>query len=258
MESIDFSYAGQYSSDFGIYNVSLDSGMFEDQFSAPRTIIETKIRGNPKPYVHGVEYEPITLKLSFAFADTWDEAKIREVARWLCGQEYYKPLWFAENPTRLFYCMCVDESILVHNGLKQGYITLTMRCDSPYTYTPFFTKGELDFSTITAPTTFEFANSGDVVCKPEVWITKIGDGGSVSLVNLSNGSREFKFSSTSLQNNEMIYVDNEREYIETNVPNVYRYKDFNNNFLELVRGRNILQVNGKCKIMFRYQFKTLQ
>lgn len=254
MESIYFSYDGKYSSDYGIYNVSLDSGMYNESFLSSRSIIETKVRGNPKPYFQGIEYEPLTLELSFAFENTWDIKQIREVARWL-SQDYYKPLWFSEDPTRIFYCMTVDDSQLIHNGLKQGYITLTMRCDSPYTYSQILTKGWLDYSSNITYVDFEFINDGDVVLKPEMWIEKVGNG-DVSIVNRTYNNREFKF--TGLIDGETVYVDNEREYIETDVPNEYRYSNFNNKYLHLVRGVNILRLTGACKLNFRYQHKTLQ
>jgi phage-related protein len=254
MESISFCYDGKYSTNFGIYNVSLESGMHEEAFLAGRSIVEQKIRGNNTPYFQGIEYEPLTLSLSFAFENTWDDTLIRDVARWL-SPDYYKPLWFVENPSRIFYCMSVDEPKLIHNGLKQGYITLQMRCDSPYTYSPVLTKGWLNFSTITAPTTFEFVNDGDIALYPEMWIRKVGNG-DISIINQTDGNRLFQF--TSLIDNETVYIDNEGTYIETDVANTYRYGNFNNNYLKLVRGKNILQVTGKCHLNFRYQYRTLQ
>jgi predicted phage tail component-like protein len=254
MESISFCYDGKYSVNFGIYNVSLNNNMHEEQFFASRSIVEQKIRGNSKPYFQGVEYEPLTLSLSFAFEDTWNDALIRDVARWL-RQDYYKPLWFAEDPGRIFYCMCVDDSQLVHNGLKQGYITLKLRCDSPYTYSPVLTKGWLNFSTIIGPHAFEFVNDGDVDLKPELWIKKI-ETGPLTILNKTNGNETFNFST--LLDNETIYVDNETEYIETDLANTYRYGQFNNKYLKLVRGKNVLEITGRCNLNFRYQYRTLQ
>jgi predicted phage tail component-like protein len=254
MESIDFNYNGRYSSEFGIWNVTLSTGMYQEAFVASRSIKEIKVRGNNKPYFQGIEYEPLALKLSFAFQDTWDEEKIREVARWLM-QDYYKPLYFSDNPDRIFYCMPIEESQLVHNGLKQGYVELTMRCDSPYTYSPVYAPAIIDLSSNPSGTLYKFTNNGDVICKPEIWINKIG-AGDFRIVNTTNMNAEFKF--TALANNETVYIDNEREYIETDIANTYRYSNFNNGYLELVRGVNNLMIYGTAKINFRYQFKTLQ
>lgn len=252
MESVSFVYDGKYSSDYGLYNISLSNGMYEEVFTASRKIQEVTVRGNSKPYFQGFEYEPLEFELSFAFEDTWDDKKIREIARWLT-QDYYKPLWFSENPDRWFYCVSIEDATLVHNGLKQGYVKLKMRCDSPYSYTPVMTSPIYDFSTGTG--VIDFVNDGDTILKPEIWIQKIGNG-DVSIKNMTNKGTEFKF--TGLLDAETVYVNNEREYIETSLPSTYRYENFNNNYLELVYGKNRLEVTGECKINFRYQFKTMQ
>ncbi|MDH6674229.1 hypothetical protein M2277_004921 [Paenibacillus sp. LBL] len=101
----------------------------------------------------------------------------------------------------------------------------------------------------------QFENAGDYTLKPEMWITKVGNG-DISIVNMTDNNREFKF--TGLIDGETVYLHNEREYIETSLALVYRYDNFNDNFLELLRGINVLRVNGDAKIQFRYQFKTLQ
>lgn len=144
-EGIDFYYDGVRSVDMGLYNVKLDGGMFSETFVATRKINEISVRGNDKPYFQGVEREPLEFSLTFAFADTYDSAKIREVARWL-DQDYYKPFYTTDNPERIYYCILESSSELVHNGLKQGYITLKMRCDSPFSYSPEYVSDIYDFN----------------------------------------------------------------------------------------------------------------
>ncbi|QSF43556.1 phage tail family protein [Paenibacillus tianjinensis] len=100
-----------------------------------------------------------------------------------------------------------------------------------------------------------FNNKGDVKCKPEIWITKI-DSGDFSLINTSRINDEFKF--VNLVDQEVIYVNNEREDIQTSHAVTYRYKDFNDNYLNFPPGKNILRATGKAKIKFRYQFGLLQ
>lgn len=149
LEGIHFSYAGIKSSDMGLINVKIDGGMFEEPFLPTRQIEEIKVRGRDKPYFQEVRLEPLSFNLSFAFEYGYDEAKIREVARWLC-QSYYQPFYTIDNPDRIFYCMIEGDSSLIHNGLKQGYITLTMRCDSPYSYSPKYTKENVTFGSTKA------------------------------------------------------------------------------------------------------------
>jgi phage-related protein len=144
LEGVHFSYAGIKSSDMGLINVKIDGGMFEEPFLPTRQIEEVSVRGRDKPYFQEVRLEPLSFELSFAFEYGYDEKKIREVARWLC-QPYYQPFYTIDNPDRIFYCMVDGDSRLIHNGLKQGYITLTMRCDSPYSYSPKYTKENMVF-----------------------------------------------------------------------------------------------------------------
>lgn len=134
--SLYFEFAGKKSIDFGIINVNMSSGMQEETFVASREINETKIRGRDRPYFHGVKSDPLKIKVSFAFEDTFDTDKIREVARWLTDQTNYQPLIFSENNERIYYAMVVGDSTLIHNCLSQGYISLEFRCSDPYSYSP--------------------------------------------------------------------------------------------------------------------------
>lgn len=144
LEGVHFSYDGIKSVDMGLLNVRISGGMFEETFLPTRNILEHKTNGSSKPYFQDVTYEPLEFKLSFAFEYYYDEAKIREVARWL-NQKYYKEFYTVDNPNRIFYCMVEGDSSLVHNGLKQGYIELNFRCDSPYAYQPVVTKSNMKF-----------------------------------------------------------------------------------------------------------------
>lgn len=144
LEGVHFSYDGIKSVDMGLLNCKISGGMFEETFLPTRKINETKVRGNDKPYFQEVSYEPLEFKLSFAFEYYYDEKKIREVARWL-NQNYYKPFYTVDNPNRIFYCMVEGDSSLVHNGLKQGYLEINFRCDSPYAYQPVVIKEKMEF-----------------------------------------------------------------------------------------------------------------
>jgi Phage tail protein len=109
--------------------------------------------------------------------------------------------------------------------------------------------------TLTITPTYLFVNNGDMPCRPEIWIEKIGNG-DFSIINRTNNNQEFKF--VNILDRELLYIDCEREHIETDINMKYRYDNFNNQYLELVTGNNVLEFKGKFKVMFRYQFKTLQ
>lgn len=111
-----------------------------------------------------------------------------------------------------------------------------------------------DFKLTVTPTLL-FENKGDLPCKPEIWIYKIGNG-DLSIINRTNNNQEFKF--VNILDKETLYIDCEREHIETDINMKYRYDNFNNEYLELLTGENVLEFKGTFKFLIRYQFKTIQ
>lgn len=254
--SMYFSFDNIDSRSFGIANVNIGNGMLEEPFTASRSIKEIKIAGNPNPYFQSVEYEPLEFDVSFAFLNKFDRDKLREISRWLI-KDTYKELTFSDEPNRIFYAMFTGSSDLIHTGADEGYIKLHVRCNSPFSYSSIYTDSVIDLSSNSVGGAIvELENLGDEICKPEVSITKIGNG-NVSIFNISNNNQEFKF--TSLLNNEEIYVNNERQQIKSNLEDRYGYDNFNNNYIELLsKSINQLKIVGNCKVQFRYQFKFSQ
>jgi phage-related protein len=253
-EYIDFYYNGVSSMAMGIINVNVKGGLFEESFISSRNINETKVRGNEKPYFANIEREPLQFDLEFAFENPYDKDLIAEVAMWL-DQQYYRELYFTDNPDRRFFCMMISDSSLVHNGFGQGYISVKMRCDSAYSYSQEYLSQEIDFAVNTTNgTDYSFMNIGHVDLKPEMWIYKIGDG-DISITNKASG-RLFQF--TGLNAGETVYINNESGHIESDIIGLFRYDSFNDEYLYFEKGRNIISVKGNCKLQFRYRFKTIQ
>lgn len=253
-ESTYFIYDGKKSYEMGLYNVTTKNGMYEEIFLPSRSIIEQKIRGKPQRYFIGFEYEPIKFSLEFAFFKEYTSYSIREVARWLL-QDDYKPLMFNENLDRVFYGMFIDDSQLVHNGLKEGFLQLNFYCDSPFAYTPV--KEEIfDLSNNETSKFIQLENTGDLVTRPEIWITKTNGNGDIKIKNYTNSGKELIL--TGLQDQEEIYLDCKNEDIVSNLPNIYRFDNHNDNWLDLVFGKNTLEITGKCYIRFRFDAPLIQ
>lgn len=251
--SLHFTYDGISSEEMGLLNVNTKGGLYTEPFLASRSINEITVRGKRKPYFVDTIEEPLTFSFSFLFNEGYNTEKIRKVTRWL-KQSYYKPLIFSDSPERVFYCLCVDESQLIHNGLQQGYVELTMRCDAPHSYSPFYTSPIYDS---TVESIIEFQNNSDDILLPEISIEKINSAGDISIINLSNAGEEMTF--TDLGDTEQLYVDCENEYIETDAPMIYRYDNHNGYYLELLpQSINRLSLVGDFKIQFRYRYIILQ
>jgi len=82
-------------------------------------------------------------------------------------------------------------------------------------------------------------------------------------VNADFDSSTLLNGATGLIADENVYIDCEKEFIESDLSETYRYDAFNDNYLELILDEDNLNVNtlnikGKCKIKFKYQYKYLQ
>lgn len=248
-ESLYFTFNGRNSTDFGIINVSIGStGLYEESFMSSRSIVEQKVNGNPKPFLYRVDREPLTIPLSFYFEDTWNDELIDEICDWL-DVDYYQQLGFDQNFDRIFYAMPVNDTSLIHNGLKQGYLTLNMRCNSPYAYSRVLEDG-FDFTQNNGVNTFSIDNIGRLEIKPVIEISKVGDG-SITIRNFSKAYSDFIL--TDLLDGEVVTIDCEKKYIDSSIVES-RYDNFNQNYLSLPFGVNNLQVTGSCILVIRYQY----
>lgn len=202
--SLEFRYNGIDSSDMKLLNVTLSSGLAEEPFMANRELHKIIIKGRDNPYFQKVKPSPLTFSLNFAFSEPWNDSLINEIKSWL-AQDYYKPMVFSEDIEivndmevikKMYYCIMVSDSTILHNGLKEGYCKLKFECSSPYAYSPKH-QDVIDCSQNTnSGTSFTFNNLGNKVCYPKVTINKIGDGDNeqdISIINLSDKNKETRF-----------------------------------------------------------------
>ncbi len=249
-ESKYFSFAGRRSTEFGIYNINIGGGLLEEQLVSSKSIEEVYVRNNPKPYYVGITKEPKKFKLNFSFLEKQMSQEMEdEIVRWL-DVDFYQPLFFSENIDRVFYAMPVEGIDYIHNGIKQGYLSLTMRCDSDNSYSHEIVTPWYELTKETGNETITIPNKGHRSFKPEIWIKKTGNG-NITINNLSNGDSIFEMKN--LKDGEEIYIDCENEIINSSLPDIYRYDDFNNEYLEIVYGNNYLKIDGKMLIKFQYK-----
>lgn len=192
------------------------------------------ISGNGDSYVEFIETDYITnnglldidYKLSYDGGGTWTDWK----------NINNSPLLHFFDNTQPFTNLLFQYRVVMGRGTNG--------------VTPIFRKFKL--SLIEGHT---IDNVGDLICKPEFWIKKTVSAGDVIIKNETNGMvMELK----NLNRDETVYINCENEDIVSDLPLTYRYKDFNNMFMELELGENIISAYGDCEIDMRYQFKILQ
>lgn len=265
-EGIDFYFGrnqgldnGFRSADYGIINCTIGGGLFEKDYIPPREIRETSVRGNPKPYFHGIDSKPMELHLTFAFesfntgiyANDKNRA-LRELSYWLT-KDYYVPFGIIGEDV-MFYVICVNNSNLAYNGISQGYVEITLRTDAPWAYSEIKSLNLTGFDS-DIESLIEFENNGDLDVIPEIWIDipfkSDGTNLECSITKVTGNFEEFKFSG--LLSQEKLYIHNEKKYIESLNTTHYRYDNFNDKYLSLPRGITQLSIKGIENLMFRYQ-----
>ena len=249
-EKLYFTYDSKSSRDFGLINISLGSGMFEETLVATRNIVETENRGSDTPLFHSIDESPLEFQMALAFEKMFSDEDIDKVIVWLF-QDNYKPLYFDENPNKIYWCMPVGDSNIIHNGVREGYFTLSMRCKSSKVESPIYTTPVTEVTSVTGYTSITVENDGHVFIYPEVSIEKIDDG---NVEIIKNGEI---FEVRNLTDKEKIYINSEKEIIQSDIIGVTRYEDVIGDYrnLELEIGNNKFEVRGTCKIAFRYKFK---
>jgi phage-related protein len=253
-ESLEFFFNNQSSSNFGIVNINLEGGLITERLFASRELLEEQLRGKTKPYFLSVEQKPFEFQMAFAFLNSFDNTKMREISRWL-NVSYYKEFYFMDNPQFRFFVMPVVDSMITHNGMNQGYVTLTMRSNDAYSYSQEILTENYDLS-LSPPegTLITIDNDGDIPIGLEMWITKYNDG-EITIINTNDNNKEFTINN--IKDYEQVYINHENEDIQSNVPNKYHFDDVTTDFMKLPIGRNVLNIIGRCKIQFRYRFKYL-
>ncbi|MBL4950977.1 phage tail family protein [Neobacillus sp. YIM B02564] len=253
LESLDFHFDGISSKEMGLLNVRTDSGLFEEKFLSSRTINTVKVKGNDKSYLQSIEMDNISLHLTFFLPEGYTDENLRKIKQWF-NQDYYKEFYFDDYPDRIYYVMFDGDSTLSHNGYGYGYFTIELKSNSPYAYSPYYTESITVTDTVNG-VDIEIENYGDLDIFPEIWIDNNKGKNTVKIVNYSNG-KSFELKNLSTQG-ENIYIDNEREEIETDLPLTYRYADFTGDFMEFTTGINRLRLYGECDVTFRYQYKFI-
>lgn len=250
-ESLYFNYNGISCRDYNLMSVNVNgSGMFEEVFHTSRNINETKIKGNDTPLFNGIDEDSLQFELTIAFTKEYTDTDIDNIIVWLF-QDNYKPLYFEDKPNKIYYCMPSGEARISHTGLKQGYLTIAMKCKSSKIYSPQQLTPLYDLSVNSSGYTFSINNTGHTDIYPEISITKIGDG----VLTFTKDGEIFEI--RNLTNLEQIYINCEKEIIETDAVGISRYDDVIGDYFDMMlkRGSNSIKVDGTCKVQFRYVFK---
>ena len=253
-----FSYDGIESDEMGvmIVNDPTKNGIRELQHGLTRTIIESKNRD--KSYYDRVEASPLVINgMAIALTDGqyFDEDTRKMLGGWLF-QDIYKPFISPDNPDLVYNAIFLESKRNDNSGLR-GWLSVSMRCDSPTPYTnPIDNTYTYDLSNNTLTgTTINMMN----LCNcykyyyPKLDFILQGTDTGVSFQNITNNNQTLVFSG--LNQGEEITIDNDSKLITSSLGNsVSRLYNCNRNWMKLVQGLNSIKIIGKCKLIVTCSF----
>jgi phage-related protein len=210
LESLHFTYNGKSSKDYGVFIGTVGGGLFRENFSPNRTIVETTAVGNPIPFLQRVDEGISTFTFQIVVVDLKMRNQLRSIARWLYLDEY-KPLVFESNPDIQIDAMFTGKSEFIHNGVYDGYITLTVKPRTPYLQS---IPHKLTWKSTNTPSSFEFYNNGDKPLRFRMNIKKTISNGDVIIRN-EDYNEELKINT--LFKDEEVLVDCRWEFLKSSL-----------------------------------------
>lgn len=255
-DKLYFNFDGVNSEEFGIASVELGTGLYEETMVSARAINETQPKKRHQSIFHGITKDNRVFELNLAFENGFNKEKINDIINWLF-KDYYKPLYFEGQEDRVVFAIMSGDSNIIHNGVNQGYFTVTVQTNSPYRFSQVIERGSTttgeswsDNPSSNRIDSMVLKNEGHIPVYPEFSIRKIGngdltikvDGRSVLIVNLTDG--------------ENIFIDSMRGKIITDVPGQYRYENIRAGELEdlfLDIGDKEYIITGDAEISCRYR-----
>lgn len=241
-----FTYNGKSSKEFNLVICNTGDTSSTSIMGVERSVNEET--NGFKPVFKGFNYTTPTIditlsKMKDGYASPITEEDMHKINQWLFGDENYHAFISDDNKDIIYYVVFTKGGKWT-NGLRQGYINLSMRLDSPCAYSPvrhhkYKVKGSKTFE-ITCKN-----NVGKFI-EPDIEF-KINSGDSIIINNTTTGDRmEF----AKLPTNTHLYCYNEdmKQIICENDSNFNARPHFNKQWLKLAYGKNVITITGDCDI----------
>lgn len=242
-----FIFDGIPSESKGLYLFNIDSKETDIDCGANLTLHTDKTNRSYKHNLLGVsEDKPLEFKITFGSLDPLTRYDISSIQKWLFGHREYKKLQIVQDDMLNVYYNCIlNNPKMITFGNMPYVFECTVVCDSPFAW-----ENEKTHEYILNGREDELVhyNQSDVndYTYPLVEFDSLLSSNEVSLINLSNDSRETKVQG--LLANEKITLNNEMQLIDSSTQ-LSRLGNFNKNWFELVKGENRIKVVGKIGIL---------
>jgi len=244
-----FIFNGIPSEFFNLYLGEIDGdGQSTTSLGSDVSLLTEKIFRRPVPYLYGAEQTPmLQFTLSAFFPGAMDVGFFTKISGWLFGQQNYKKLYLcqADMTDVYFNCFLTAPQIVKMGNMITGFTT-TVVCDAPWGWKEnyVFTQTGLTYGGDQTVTLFNDSDN-TFYTKPTATITFDATGGDASIINTSDSNRETEF--VGIDGSDVITLNSDIETISgtSGDTDFLNGTKFNYKWLRLVRGHNILTVNGR-------------
>lgn len=249
--------------EYGLMIYDFGSNTQSDTVFPSGEILEDRIASRYDSFMYGVtqngslEYTLVFGANNLAIDDNdhIDRYEVEAIAAWLTGHNTRKWLTIIQDDMDVFRYNCtISELRLITHGNMPWAFSCKVICDSPFAYM--------------TPETYQYSINGteqirlvnrstyNGYYKPKIELT-ITDGNGFSIINATDGNRVFSFDFSRLNVNKpiTIIIDNLNQMItSTTHPTINLYEYFNMRFFRMLRGDNVLTINGVGEIKFLCEF----
>jgi len=259
-KAVDFQYDNKVSSDFSLKIINFGgTGANSDTIGIPLQIEDEKIKRNPKPFFYGVETTPnLTFKLQLGYIpdngrgqhqNYLNRGELGTIIKWLAKREYKEFKILDSDYSNIVYKCMFQNFKQIEIGNFPYAIEVDVICDRPYGY-----RKQTIVKQVSGSNTFNLQNLGfdNNYILPEIEITNGNITPNVTITNITDSNNAFTF--TGLDNNEVVYVNNQRQEIISST-GLNRNSLFNFNWFRLTPDYyNSISVTGTCSVTFRFEF----
>ncbi|MFF3144571.1 hypothetical protein ACFVRU_23320 [Streptomyces sp. NPDC057927] len=248
--SIEFTFNGRHSSEFGVWRVHLDNGLVtEDNFLGNKEVNSFKTRSSIRSYLTHINKEPLVIPMVLYFEENLNNENEREVKKWLETDEFCE-LQFDDDEF-IYYAIVNGTPSLTHNAIDCGHLEIEFLTNSPYR---FGKQRETKRYHSTSDTEYmyldDIINYGDLMCYPTFEIIAPND---INYLEIYNETTEQKFILDGNFKDLSLYVFNELEELHSEAWFPTLYDAHNDKFISFNTGKNKIKIKGKCYFKMTYQ-----
>ena len=250
-----FEFDGRKSKDKKLKMIIIDNKSEDDKFGVEQEVIEED-NGTDTPLFLGVKRKPQTLKIAIMKMDkfnnplSYTDRELEEICRWLFKKEY-RPFIPWDN-TGMVYYVIFTKGTDFFNCAKEGYINLEMRLNAPYGYSRLLNNEY----TVMGEKTIDIYNRSDIdnFIYPDIEFELKDDNTDLVIKNLSLSNEIMEFNNLTPNDHIMIYNEGLKDMMSLQDKSRNIFQCSNKKFIKLQYGLNRIQIKGKCKIKFTYQY----